>query len=96
MTVEGMWTMNDDGSFTLAPEFETRLAEAKLAAAEGWRSALVAYLEPKCPYSSEQLDAELFRRVTDRDCTPMELMNEFVLEALGGDLMPHQGDIDNR
>jgi len=27
--------------------------------------------------------------VSERDCSAMELLDEFVLEALGGDLMPH-------
>lgn len=87
MAIEGMWTMTADGEFELAEEYKTRLLEAKLAAAKGWRDALYEYLAPLCPYSTEQLNAEMMRRVVERDCSPMELVDEFVIEALSGDLV---------
>ena len=88
MPIEGMWTMTDDGEFVLAPAYAERLKEARLAAANGWRKALVAYLEPICPYDAAQLESEMFRRVRERDGSPAEFVDELVLEALGGDLMP--------
>ena len=89
MAIDGMWSMDDDGTFTLNEPFATYLAEAKLHATKGWRDALYAYLEPKCPYTRDELNAEMLRRVDERECSAMELLDEFVLEALGGDLMPH-------
>lgn len=89
MAIDGMWTMDDDGTFTLNEPYATYLAEAKLHATKGWRDALYAYLEPKCPYTRDELNAEMLRRVDERECSAMELLDEFVLEALGGDLMPH-------
>jgi len=88
MPIEGMWTMTEDGEFELAPEYAERLLGARLAAADGWRKALVAYLEPICPYTAVQLESEMYRRVRERDSSPAEFVDELVLEALGGDLMP--------
>ena len=89
MAIDGMWSMSEEGEFTLNEPYATYLAEAKLHATKGWRDALYAYLEPKCPYTRDELNAEMLRRVDERECSAMELLDEFVLEALGGDLMPH-------
>ena len=90
MAVEGMWSMTDEGEFILNEPYATYLVEAKLHATHGWRESLYAYLVPKCPYTRDELNAEMLRRVEERDCSAMELLDEFVLEALGGDLMPHR------
>ena len=87
--IEGVWTMNDDGGFELQEPYKTYLLEAKLNATQGWREALYAYLAERCPYTRDELNAELLRRVDERECTAMELVDEFVIEALSGDLMPH-------
>ena len=86
---EGVWNMTDDGRFELQEPYRTWLMEAKLAATQGWRESLYAYLADKCPYTRDELNAEMLRRVDERECTAMELVDEFVVEALSGDLFPH-------
>ena len=83
---DGMWTMHDDGSFELQEPYRTWLAEAKAFSTKAWAEALVAYLEPKSPYTAQQLTDELVRRNEQRDGSKVFVFDEFVLEALSGDL----------
>ena len=83
---DGMWTLLDDGSFELQEPYKTQLDEAKVAATSAWYAALVEYLEPRCPYSEEELRAELLRRNEVRGDGKVMVFEEFVLEALSGDL----------
>lgn len=83
---DGMWTLHDDGSFELTEPYKTWLQEAKIESTRGWAEALVAYLEPRCPYTSEELANELVKRNRARTGGAMDTFEEFVLEALGGDL----------
>ena len=85
----GVWKMDDEGGWELQEPYKTYLLEAKLHATQGWRESLYAYLADKCPYTRDELNAELLRRVDERECTAMELVDEFVVEALSGDLLPH-------
>ena len=83
---DGMWTLNDDGSFELQEPYATQLVEARVASTKGWTEALVEYLEPRCPYTAQELVDELVKRNTERDDKKIPLFEEFVLEALSGDL----------
>lgn len=47
---------------------------------------MIAYLEPRCPYTAQQLADELVRRNDVRQQGKMETFEEFALEALSGDL----------
>ncbi len=82
---DGMWTLHDDGSFELVEPYQTMLLEAKVEATRGWTAALVAYLEPRCPYDSQTLVDKLVER-NERPDSRMAVFEEFVLEALSGDL----------
>jgi len=88
MGTVGVWTMNEDGEFTLQEPYATYLAEAKLCATQGWRESLYAYLVERSPYTRDELNDEMLRRVAERECSAMELLEEFVIEAVSGDLMP--------
>ena len=83
---DGMWTLNDDGSFELQEPYKTQLEEARMAATKAWTEALVGYLEPRSPYSAQQLVDELVKRNQERSDGKIPLFEEFVLEALSGDL----------
>ena len=83
---DGMWTLHDNGEFELMEPYATLLFEAKIESTRGWADALVAYLEPRCPYTAEELAAELVRRNRERTDGALDTFEEFVLEALGGDL----------
>ena len=83
---DGMWTLNDDGSFELMEPYRTWLAEARLAGTKAWTEAVVGYLEPRCPYTAEELVDELVRRNEERADGKIAVFEEFVLEALAGDL----------
>ena len=83
---DGLWTLNDDGSFELQEPYKTQLVEARVASTKAWTEGLIEYLEPRCPYSAEELVDELVRRNEERDDTKVSVFEEFVLEALSGDL----------
>ena len=82
---EGMWTLNEDGSFELNEPYKTMLQEAKGVSTQAWAEALIGYLEPRCPYTAEELADELLRR-NNRDEGKVVIFEEFVLQALGGEL----------
>jgi len=83
---DGMWTMNDNGEFHLEEPYRTWLMEAKEAATRGWHAALVEYLEPRCPYTAQELTDALVKRNNERPDDKVMLFEEFILEALSGDL----------
>lgn len=83
---EGMWTMLDDGSFELVEPYRTRLKECKVEGTRAWTEAVVGYLAPRCPYSAQELLDELVRRNSERTDGKVDVFEEFVLEALAGDL----------
>lgn len=82
----GAWSMNENGEFILNEPYKTHLESAKLLATKGWRDGLYDYLEGKCPYTREQLNEELLRRVRENERTSMEMLESFVIEAIDGDL----------
>lgn len=83
---DGIWTMTEEGQFELLEPYATYLKEAKVESTRGWVESLVNYLEPKCPYSGQELADELLRRNDSRDGGAVSTFEEFVLEALSGDL----------
>lgn len=82
---DGMWTMHEDGTFELCEPYRTWLSEAKIASTKGWAEALIGYLEPRCQYDAQELTDELLRR-NERKDGKLTVFEEFVLEALSGDL----------
>lgn len=90
---DGMWTMNDDGTFELQEPYKTWSREARIAATAGWMDGLMGYLESKSPYTSEELSAALQERCgkagTDGNLTGRmadDIMTSFLVEAISGDL----------
>lgn len=83
---DGVWRMEDDGTFEINEPYATMLEEARLEATQGWTAALVSYLEPRCPYTAQELVDELVKRNKERPDSKIPLFEEFVLEALSGDL----------
>ena len=84
---DALWSMDvETGEFTLNEPYRTMLEEARLEATMGWYAGLVSYLTPRCPYTEQQLHDELLRRNAEREDGNVELFEEFVLEALSGDL----------
>lgn len=86
LMADGMWMLHDDGEFELMEPYATLLQEAKIESTRAWAEALVMFLEPRCPYTGEQLANELVRRNKVRQGGAINTFEEFVLEALGGDL----------
>jgi len=86
MAIDGMWIMNEEYEFELAPEYSRMLFECKILATKAWRDAILDYLEPRTPYTREQLKDKLMEKNDKTDMHPTERVNEFILEALGGDL----------
>ena len=86
--VEGIWKMTDDGEFELSEPYATYLAEARVHATQGWTAALVEYLEPKCPYTAQELVDALVRRNGNAPGAGSKVpaFESFVLDALAGDL----------
>ena len=83
---DGMWMMNEDGSFELQEPYKTMLYEARIAATTSWHQGLIGYLVERCPYTAQELTNELLRRNREHPDEVMETFESFVLEALGGDL----------
>jgi hypothetical protein len=83
---EGVWTLHDDGTFELQEPYATQLTEARLCATYAWREALYGYLMERTPYTHDELNDEMMRRVNEGQ-EPTALVEEFVIEALSGDLI---------
>lgn len=86
MATDGMWTMTEDGEFVLMEPYRSQLMEARLKATVAWSNAMLEYLEEHSMYDVETLKDELLRRCNEGGMSAMEVVDEFVLEALGGDL----------
>lgn len=86
MATDGMWVLNDDFVFELQEPYKSQLMECKLLATKAWRDAILDYLEPRTQYTREQLVEGLLYRNDKTEMSPMDRVNEFILEALGGDL----------
>ena len=77
--------MTDDGEFELNEPYATMLAEARVDATRAWTMAMLGYLAEHTAYDVEFLKGELLRRCKE-NMPPSEIVDEFVLEALSGDL----------
>lgn len=86
MATEGMWTLTDEGEFVLDERYAEQLMEARVRATAAWTSAMLEYLEERTDYDVEFLRDELLRRCKEEGLAATEIVDEFVLEALGGDL----------
>lgn len=82
---DAVWRMTDEGEFELQEPYATMLAEARIEATRAWTMALVGYLEERSPYTAEELVNALLER-NEREEGRMQVFEEFVLEALSGDL----------
>lgn len=85
MAVDGMWTLTDEGEWVLEEPYATMLMEAKIGATRAWTGAMLQYLCEHTEYEPEFLRDELLRRCKE-DAAPTDIVEEFVLEALSGDL----------
>lgn len=83
---DAVWKMTEEGTFELNEPYATQLTEARVAATQAWAAALVGYLEPRSPYTVGELKDELVKRNRERDDGKVMIFEEFVLEALSGDL----------
>lgn len=83
---DGIWRMTEEGEFVMDEPYATLLRECKLAGTKAWTEAVVGYLEPRCPYTAQELLDELLKRNEQRDDGKVTVFEEFVLEALSGDL----------
>ena len=86
MATDGMWMLTDEGEFVLAEPYRTQLVEARLTATAAWTKALLEYFAERSIYDTDTLKEELVRRCNEEGMSAMEIVEEFVLEALGGDL----------
>jgi hypothetical protein len=86
MAGDAVWRMTEDGEFILNEPYKTMLDEAKVETTRAWHKALIEYLEPRCPYTAQELTDELLERNGTRDEGKVMVFDEFVLEALSGDL----------
>lgn len=82
---DGIWKLTEDGEFVLDEAYASELKEARVKAAMAWTNAIVDHLADKCPYTKEELLQSLLQRCGESEA-PNEIVNEFVLEALSGDL----------
>lgn len=82
---DGIWKMTEDGEFVLEEAYAKELKEARTKAAAAWTNTIVEHLASKCPYTTDELMEALLQRCEESE-SPNDIVNEFVLEALSGDL----------
>jgi hypothetical protein len=82
---DGVWTMTEEGEFELNEPYATMLVEARVGATQAWTGYMLEYLADHTTYEVEFLKDELLRRCTE-DMPASAIVDEFVLEALSGDL----------
>ena len=85
MAVDGVWSMTEDFEWVLNEPYATMLMEAKIGATRAWTGAMLEYLCEHTDYEPEFLKDELLRRCHE-DADPSDIVEEYVLEALSGDL----------
>ena len=85
MPTEGVWSMTEEGEFILSEPYLSQLIEVKLTATDGFNNAMFAKLAELSRYKVDELRDEWYRRVHE-DLSPMEITDEFIIEALTGDL----------
>ena len=83
---DGVWTMDDEGNFALNEPYASLLTEIKLEATNAWTQTLLTALSERSMYTAQELKDELLRRSGEKDLTGTEIVNEFIIEALSGDL----------
>lgn len=84
---DGLWTLSDEGEFTLVEPYATMLYEAKVEATKGWADGLISYLAPRVSYDPQYMIEVLCdRQRRNPDAPSVEILESFVLEALSGDL----------
>ena len=86
MAIDGMWVMDENYEFQLAEPYSSMLMECKLLATKAWRDTMIDYLEPRTLYTRDELREGLMHRNDKVEMSATERVNEFILEALGGDL----------
>lgn len=86
MAIDGMWTLTDEGEFVLDEEYAEQLQEARLIATAAWSDALIGYCAERSSYAPDFLKDELLRRCQEEGMQATDIVEEFVLEALSGDL----------
>lgn len=81
------WSMIEDGEWVLAEPYDSKLMECKLGATKAWTDAVIGYLTRETRYDEDTLRAELLRRnEVDNEMGKVNLVDEFIIEALSGDL----------
>lgn len=83
---DGVWRMTDEGEFEINEPYKTMLQEVRVFASQAWTGAVVSYLAAHSDYGEQELASELVRRNSERDGEKVPIFEEFVLEALSGDL----------
>ena len=84
--MDGVWRMTGDGEFELNEPYATYLQECKAIATKAWHDAAIIYLAEHSPYTPQELSDELLRRNREREDGKVQLFDEFIVEALSGDL----------
>ena len=81
------WSMTEDGEWILAEPYASKLTECKLGATKAWKDAVIDYMARETRYGKDELMAELLRRnEVDDKMGKVNLVDEFIIEALSGDL----------
>lgn len=81
------WSMTEEGEFVLAEPYASKLTECKLGATKAWKDAIIGYLAQETRYGRDELESELLRRnEVDDEMGKVNLVDEFIIEALSGDL----------
>ena len=78
--------MTEEGEFVLNEPYASVLKEARQRAMKAWCTAICDYVAEHSSYEPEYLFNELLRIVNEREDDPEEMVSEFVVKALEGEL----------
>lgn len=78
--------MNDNGEFVLSDEYRRHLDTVKSMASQAWMATVYDYLARYTVYTQSQLNESFLDRVSKKGCSPQEAVDEFIIEALEGNL----------
>lgn len=81
------WTLTDEGEFVLDEPYRTRLNEIRKSLRYGWLDILCSEVSASTKYDKEELLDEFLRRCEkETDDLPTEIVDEFIVQALEGNL----------
>lgn len=83
----GAWTLTDEGEFILDPAYKNKLDDIKRKLRERWLDTICAEVAMATEYGKDELLSEFIRRCErESGDLPIEIVDEFIIQALEGSI----------